>query len=139
MSKSTNETITCPECGHEQQVTLWHSINTKLDPELREELFEARINQFTCEGCGKEALLSCPLLYHDMDLNFCVHYLPPQVLEDDSLYEQYEAAFPLRMKGFPANMAAHLASPHLVFDMNDLLCCVAFYERLLGGQEGKPS
>lgn len=44
MSKTHEETIACPNCEKESEATIYDSINTKVDPHLREELFEGGIN-----------------------------------------------------------------------------------------------
>ena len=42
-----------------------------------------------CEACAKDAFLSTPLLYHDRSREFCVQYLPEQVLEDVTSLQGY--------------------------------------------------
>ena len=76
MSMPTRETISCPECGHEQEFTLWRSVNVTLDPELKDKLIDGRLTTCTCDGCGYETQVVFSLLYHDMDRKLVVWLVP---------------------------------------------------------------
>ncbi|MCY2929112.1 MAG: CpXC domain-containing protein [Planctomycetota bacterium] len=82
MSVSSKETIACRYCGHEQEFTLWQSINATLDPQLREQLMSGELMTFTCQSCQKSAEVVWPLLYHDMEREVMVH-----IRFDESLSE----------------------------------------------------
>lgn len=66
MSQLDSRTIACPQCGHEQECQLWASINVTLDPSLKQDLLDNRLNRFTCAACGYEAQVAASFLYHDM-------------------------------------------------------------------------
>ena len=68
---------------------MWDSINVSLDPELKEKLFRAEINLFECESCGEKNHIDAPLLYHDMELQFCVQYCPSEELGDPEFLAQF--------------------------------------------------
>ena len=130
MTQAASEQVECPACGREQEVTVWSSINVELDPELRTRLFDGQINRFRCAQCGFEAFLGAPLLYHDMKRGFCVQFYPPEAVESDELVDMFERSYPVTLKGLTEEYG-YLMRPHLVFDMDDLAHCVAFFERLL--------
>ena len=39
MSLKNTQKIKCPDCGTEGDFTIWQSINTKLNPQAKEDLF----------------------------------------------------------------------------------------------------
>ena len=132
------EDLECPECGHEQAVPVWGSVNVGIDPELRTKLYEGEINSFRCEGCGFEALLGMPLLYHDPIHGFAVQYYPAEFILDDDFYETFESSYPVALAGMRREAPQenslpweYMFHPHVVFDMGELVKCVAFFERLL--------
>ncbi len=130
MTLAASEKLDCPNCGHEQEVTVWSTIIAQLNPELRTMLFDGQINTAECEECGCKAPLGAPLLYHDMRRDFCVQFYPPQAIGSDEFLGAFEPSYPVTLKGMPED-AGYLARPHLVFDMDDLVHCVEFFERLL--------
>jgi len=132
MTLAASEKLECPSCGHEQEVMVWSTINAELNPELRTMLFEGKINMAECGECGFKAFLGAPLLYHDMRRRFCVQFYPRQAIESDEFLGAFEPSYPVALRGM-AEEAGYLARPHLVFDMDDLVNCVDFYERLLPG------
>jgi hypothetical protein len=68
--------VTCPSCGHDQVVTIWQSIDASLDPDLRTRLFDVEINVGVCEVCEEKRFMPMPILYRDMEREFCVMYYP---------------------------------------------------------------
>ena len=130
MTLAASEKLDCPRCGHEQEVTVWSTINAQLNPELRTMLFDGHVNVAQCEECGFSAPVGAPLLYHDMQRHFCVQFYPPQAIESDEFLGGFERSYPVTIRGMLEEVG-YLARPHLVFDMDDLVHCVEFLERLL--------
>lgn len=101
MSVSSKETIACRYCGHEQEFTIWQSINATLDPQLRDQLMSGELMTFTCDSCHKSAEVVWPLLYHDMEREVMVHIrfdealLDGQAPEPDPV-EEFMLSFTLR-------------------------------------------
>ena len=60
-----------------------------------------------------------------------MQFYPAEAIENDELYEMFDRSYPVTLKGIPLETFKYLGRPHLVFDMDDLVHCVAFYERLL--------
>ena len=133
MSRQYRESVQCPKCGANQEVTVWCSLNVGLDPELRTRLFNGEINQFVCEKCQHKAFLDTPLMYHDMPRKFSVQYYPPQSLDDAEFIGLFEPSNPPKMKKLPQKMG-YLSQPHIVFDLNDFLNCIEFHERIRGAE-----
>ena len=52
MSRHHIEKVTCPSCHHEGDFELWDSINTALDPEMKEKVLNQSIFLYTCPSCG---------------------------------------------------------------------------------------
>ena len=132
------EDLECPECGRKQEVPVWGSVNIGIQPELRTQLFEGEINSFRCEECGFEALLGAPLLYHDPVRGFAVQYYPDEFILDDDFYETFEPSYPVALAGLRREQSQddplpweYMFHPHVVFNMGELVKCVAFFERLL--------
>lgn len=82
MSVSSTEKIACRFCQHEQEFTLWQSINATSDPELKDQLMSGELMTFTCQSCQKVAEVVWPLLYHDMERNLMVHIRIDEQLSD---------------------------------------------------------
>ena len=53
MSKHYETTITCPKCGKEAPFRIWESINTTLDPEMKEKVKDRSAFLFTCPNCSE--------------------------------------------------------------------------------------
>ena len=67
MSRHHIEKVTCPSCHHEEDFELWDSINTALDPEMKEKVLNQSIFLYTCPSCGKTFRLDYSTLYHQME------------------------------------------------------------------------
>ena len=53
MSKHHIEKVTCPSCHHEGDFEVWDSINTVLNPEMKEKVLNQSIFLYTCPNCGE--------------------------------------------------------------------------------------
>ncbi len=117
-------TVGCPDCGREQEIQIWRSINVSARPELKTMLFEGKINIFECPSCGSKARIAVPLMYHDMDRQYCVHYVPPEDLDDTTL-GMFEKDGTLR-----ADLPEYMRAQHIVFEMSEMIRYVLFRDRL---------
>jgi len=139
MSKMTPHDLQCPHCGTHQETMVWDSINVTLDPDLKQKLFAAEVNQFECQKCGKKSFVNAPLLYHDMHQEFCVQYYPSEALDDAQFFHQFNPDGSLPMPTLPAAFAkagTYLTRPHIVFDMDELVRYVAFRDRIASASNG---
>lgn len=88
---------------------------------------------FSCEKCGKKTFINAPLLYHDMTLNFCVQYYPPENLDDTAFFLKFKSDGSLVTTGWPrkwTKLMAYLTRPHIVFDIFEMARYVVFREQL---------
>ncbi len=134
MTYIKTETVTCPQCNKEQNVIIHSTLNVTLDPGLREDLFNGRINIFECSSCGYHAMIGTPLLYHDMEHNFAIQYYPEESLDEEDFFKQFDHDLTRNDDmGLPSTekMPRYLLFPHIVFDMQEMMRYIVFRERLL--------
>lgn len=67
MSKHHTEEVICPACHHKGNFEIWDSINTVLDPEMKEKVLNQSIFSYTCPNCGETFQLVYSTLYHQME------------------------------------------------------------------------
>lgn len=67
MSRHSREIINCPNCGHESEFTVWQSINTVLDPDMKAKVRTGEVFKFKCDKCGVESNVNYATLYHQME------------------------------------------------------------------------
>lgn len=67
MSSSFQEMITCPKCNQASQFTIWRSINTSLDPEMKASVRDGSAFLFTCPHCREITHVEYGFLYHQME------------------------------------------------------------------------
>jgi len=139
MSEKVQQNLECPRCGNKQAATLWKSLDVALDPELKEQLFAAKINLFECEKCEEKAHMNTPLLYHDQTQRFCVQFYPPELVDDPAFLRQFNPDASLTMEGVPDEIkeeAPYMTTPHIVFDMNDMLRYLVFRDQIASVTKG---
>ena len=74
MSKREQITITCPNCNNEHPFTMWSSINTVLDPEMKAAVKDRSAFLFECPSCGEKTYVDYGMLYHQMEDRIMIHY-----------------------------------------------------------------
>jgi hypothetical protein len=132
--------LTCPQCGNTQEVTVWDSLNVSIDPELRNRLFNADINIFKCESCDNKAIINVPLLYLDMNRQYCVQYYPPEAIEDDNFLAQFTPDGKWNFRDIPEivnNDLNYMGDPHIVFSLFEMIQYIKFRDRLYERTESK--
>ncbi|MDO5845907.1 MAG: CpXC domain-containing protein [Methanocorpusculum sp.] len=79
IDENIEDSIVCPECGHEQELSVMPSVNVTLDPEMREKVLSGDLFLFTCEKCGFSGFAGFPFIYEDKETNggFLI-YLEPE-------------------------------------------------------------
>lgn len=135
MSLHTLEKIQCPECGHSQEMLVWQSLNVSLDPEAQKDLLEGKINVLDCSKCHHKTFINTPFVYHDMHLEFYIDYVPFEQIGSNDFFLKYTFhpdGFPSMEEqedmGIPSD--CYLRTPHIVFDMQELVRYVIFRELL---------
>jgi len=66
--------VTCPICNKENDFTLWQSVNTEYNPEMKAKVLNGQVFCFTCPECGKRSGVEFSLLYHDMEKKLMIQY-----------------------------------------------------------------
>ena len=137
MTQLRKEKIPCPSCKHIQETVLCDSLNSDLNPELREQLFTGKLNVFKCKRCGHEAFVDISLLYHDMKRKFGVWYFPVSLLDQEDFYDNFtidgkqimvlEAA---SLQLFEDDGDHYLLNIHITFDMREMIFYIIFREKL---------
>ena len=67
MSQSAMQEITCPKCGKKHAFTVWDSINTMENPEMKEKVRNDEAFRYRCRDCGATSLLNYNFLYHQQE------------------------------------------------------------------------
>lgn len=76
MSLSSTSFAVCPHCGKRFEITTYRSINTSLDPSLKEKVRDGSLFVWTCPECGQNNLAKYECLYHDPDRKLMVWLIP---------------------------------------------------------------
>ncbi len=129
MTRIDSVEVDCPKCGSTGKAIIFDSVNVTLNPESKKDLLVGKLNLFKCTKCSHEALLDTPLLYHDMDNEFLVQYVPLHRIEDDHFSSWFttDGQFNLPRIGPEPEYFRHV---HIVFSMDELARYVIFRDRL---------
>ena len=74
MSKREIIMVICPKCKSEHPFTIWPSINTQLDPQMKAAVKDRSAFLFECPSCGEKTYVDYGLLYHQMEDRIWIHY-----------------------------------------------------------------
>jgi len=80
MSRPRKETVTCPKCGKESDITIWDTLNAEMNPKEKQQLLDGTIFRFMCE-CGYTAGIDAGMLYHNMTRHTIVYYVSEESVE----------------------------------------------------------
>lgn len=95
MSQHHLTTITCPGCGKDSEFMIWDSINTMLDPDMKEKVRTGEAFLWACPHCGVKSFIDYPTLYHQQEDNYMV-----QVCSEEDA-EKYVEEFTRMKETFP--------------------------------------
>lgn len=90
MSKFSEISFTCPECGRSAVFKRYSSVNAATDPDLRDELRTGRLFVRKCPGCGHKDIDNSPFLYTDPELKLILA-LSKEKLNSDGEIPGYTA------------------------------------------------
>jgi len=132
MSFYEDRTVKCPECGVEQIVQIWNSLNVSLNPHEKSKLFDGEINLFVCESCGHKAYIPVSFLYHDMDRKFCVQYFPSTSMKKAEFLMLFNADGSMKIsENVEFAVPDYMKNVQVVFSMDELVRYVLFREMLI--------
>jgi hypothetical protein len=89
MSQQSEVRVTCAHCKTKAKVKIYSSVDVTLEPKLRTQVIEKKLNSYKCKKCQKESLLSNPFLYQDHQKDFMVQLAS----DEESAEDQVESAF----------------------------------------------
>ena len=125
--------VTCPQCAVTQNMELWTSVNVKVDPHLKDEVLEQRLNVFVCgqEGCNYQGSVDISVLYHDMDGKFCVQYVAKADMKSPEYYRHLSKQGAVIVPQMAARMMEktggdYIVRPHHVYSMKEMLLYILF-------------
>lgn len=125
MSSHTNISVTCPHCRETTDTSIWSSINTMLDPEMKAAVRDRSAFLFTCPHCGTKTYLNYGFLYHQMEDKIMIHYA-----DSDEDAEKIDAI--LTGKDDPKGMMAYFRKDNylirVVRSQNELLDKLAIFD-----------
>ncbi len=88
MTRRSTVEIACPDCGMAAPFTIWDSINTTLNPELKQKVLDRSLFRFVCPSCGTTHEVSYGFIYHQMEDRVLILHAPAEdsLREDISLF-----------------------------------------------------
>ncbi len=89
MSKHREELITCPACSESSKFLIWESVNTVIDPELKEKVRSREIFQFVCPKCGTKTMVNYDCLYHQMEDKVMIYLVPGDMADAELMMKGY--------------------------------------------------
>ena len=76
MSTEISRPVSCPRCGEAVETRMWPGINAEVNPNLREQVLQETLFNWTCPACGYVAQMAYPCLYHDKGRKLMVYLVP---------------------------------------------------------------
>lgn len=105
MSKIFN--IKCPSCGVHQDVELYESVNVEVEPELKQDLLENRLNRVECIDCEASFRIDLPMLYSDLQHNILIHWIPEtEDLTKEQIMEEFDQSMEQINEMLPPDISA---------------------------------
>lgn len=86
MSSSTEIMISCPKCQKAHPFVIWRSINTVLNPVMKEAVKNRSAFLFECPSCGERTYVDYGFLYHQMEDRIMICYAN----SDENAEEMYK-------------------------------------------------
>ena len=102
MSRTKEVKYTCPYCGREFDITVYESVNSEQDPDLRDSCLSGDLFRHSCPHCHTDFMVQYPLVYVDPQHKF-VLWLSANTGEEAALNA---AAGPLLKQGYKLRRCA---------------------------------
>ena len=83
MSMMDESVVVCPKCGAEFTFRTWKSINTMLDPQMKEAVRDGSAFMAECPECGAKTLVDYEFQYHQMEDDLMIYYVHGQDSVDE--------------------------------------------------------
>ena len=112
--------IGCPNCGANNRLLVWDTINADLSQEARSALLRGEINVFRCQRCQKTFNVETSLLYNDVENKFMLYYFPFTWVQGGEIFNAITPGGPMKSRAyFPE--ANYAGSIQYAFDMDGLV------------------
>ena len=72
MSNTRDLKYTCPYCSKEFDITVYETVNTEQDPDLRDSCLSADLFRHSCPHCHTDFMVQYPLVYADPKHKFVI-------------------------------------------------------------------
>jgi hypothetical protein len=120
---TTQNQISCPNCGAPIQADVRQLIDVGQDPSAKAKLLSGTLNRAHCGVCGFESSLATPLVYHDPENELLLTFIPVEVNMDKQEQERIVGSLINRvMEGLPPeDRKAYLLQPQSVLTMQGLI------------------
>lgn len=97
MSLNKQKVFTCPKCKSKGELIMWDSINSAINPELKESILRGDLFNWKCKNCNEEFEIIYSFLYHD-PLNKLMIYLGDDGEEYSKLMDQMGKPFGYKLR-----------------------------------------
>jgi hypothetical protein len=132
MSRFEPQTVTCPDCGHAQQVEIYVSINADRMREATSQLIDGSWEHFACQACGHGFRIDHRLLYTDLpQKRWIVQYPWDQRTRYHQLEEEAARVFRVEYLERPpegVRLQAEGISPRICFGRGELAEKLALWQ-----------
>ena len=102
MSRTKEMKYTCPYCGREFDITVYESVNSEQDPDLRDACLSGDLFRHSCPHCHTDFMVQHPLVYSDPKNKFVI-WLSANTGEESIMKA---AAGPLLKQGYKLRRCA---------------------------------
>ncbi|VAW30793.1 hypothetical protein MNBD_CHLOROFLEXI01-3165 [hydrothermal vent metagenome] len=80
--------LTCPQCGTPYSAEVHQIVNSKRNPELKQQLLNGTLNVAVCPSCGAGGQMATLLLFHDPEHEMFMVHMPQDLNLDQAQREQ---------------------------------------------------
>jgi hypothetical protein len=132
LSKNRTIEIKCRSCETKSFFECWDTINATLDPELKKQLFDGKINIYQCTNCGAKTFIDVPILYNDMGNHFMVQFYPFYMTKQAEFLKDFDEHGRLSFNwgNTPDSILEQMRNTHVVFSIEELLQYIVFRDML---------
>ena len=73
------DTISCPHCGHKQNITIWGVVDASVNTKTKQKILNGTFFEQICKSCGEPHLVSYPMLYEDKANRLMIYHNTTQL------------------------------------------------------------
>ena len=76
MSLKEKTSFRCGHCGKNFEAEIWSSVNSEINPEMRDSVRSLDVFKVKCPHCGDTELVERPFVYNEMQKGFMIQLIP---------------------------------------------------------------